>query len=131
LSTQQSTSPDIATIVAKAVAAKHAKLTAELQDTRNKFAKLEVEILNLHDIINTNAQQIAAATSQATISALTGPESPFVTKEDSVRNQEQHLQTQVQLQSMQASINNMLQAFLTSWHHNPTDEDLENLQTPP
>ena len=130
-STQQLTAPDIATIVAKAVAASHAKLTAELQDTRDKFAQLEVEISNLHNIINTNAQQIAAATSQAAISALTGPESPFVTKEDSVCNQEQHIQTQVQLQSMQTSINDMLRAFLASRHHNPTDKDLENLKTPP
>jgi hypothetical protein len=39
--------------------------------------------------------------------------------------------SQVQLQSMQASINDMLRAFLASWHHNPTDKDLENLKTPP
>jgi hypothetical protein len=106
-------------------------VTAERQATRDKFAQLEVEISNLHDIITTNAQQIAAATSQATISALSGPESPFVTKDDSVCDQEQHLQTQVQLQSMQASINDMLRAFLASRHHNPTNKDLENLKTPP
>jgi hypothetical protein len=125
------TAAEIAAIVATAVAASHAKLTADLQETRNKFPRLEVEISNLHEIINTNAQQIAAATSQATISALTGPESPFVTKEESLRNQEQHHQTQVQLQAMQSSINNMLRAFLASRHHNPTEEDLENIKTPP
>ena len=74
-----STTHDIQAIIDKVVAASNAKLSAEIKDTRDKLAQLEVEISNLHDIITTNAQQIAAATSQATISALTGPKSPFVT----------------------------------------------------
>jgi hypothetical protein len=89
--------PDIDAIIAAAVAKSNAKLSADLKNTQEKFAILENEIAELHQTIAENAQKVAAVTSKATIAALTGPESPFVTKADNIRNQEQHVQTQVQI----------------------------------
>jgi SMC interacting uncharacterized protein involved in chromosome segregation len=109
--------PDIDTIIAAAIATSNAKLSVNLKKTQEKFAILENEIAQLHQTIAENTQKVAAVTSKATIAALTGPESPFVTKADNVRNQEQHVQTQVQIGNMQHSINKLLHTLTTIMNH--------------
>jgi hypothetical protein len=63
-------------IIALAVATSTAKLAAEVQSIHKKCVALES---TLTDMINDNARKVAAATSAATIAALTGINSPFMT----------------------------------------------------
>jgi peptidoglycan hydrolase CwlO-like protein len=122
--------PDLELIIAQAVAKSNQKLAAELQQTQEKFAQLESDIAKLHQIILENANKVATVTSEATIAALTGPNSPFVTKADNVQNQQQHVQTQVQISNMQNSLNQLLDTF-TAVMNQENNSSLGNLQTPP
>jgi hypothetical protein len=62
----------------------------------------------LQQMITDNARQIAAATSEATISALTGAASPFITKDDNLQNQQQHLRTESKITAMQISLDKII-----------------------
>jgi hypothetical protein len=122
--------PNHNVIIAAAVAASNAKVSAEIKQNQTKFLQLEDEISKLHQLISENAQKVASITSQATIEAHTGPDSPFVTKVNNARNQQQHVQTQIQISTMQASVNRLLDTVshaLTREPHSLPDV----LTTPP
>jgi hypothetical protein len=106
-------------IIAKAVEASTTKLKAELNKTRKKFLQIDAKFNELQQIITDNAKKIAAATSEATIAALTGDTSPFLTKDDNLKNQEQQLQVQTKIADMQASIDRLITAFTTHSRANP------------
>ena len=115
------TSPDTSLhdIIAQAVAASTAKLTAELHDNREKFSQIETRFNELQQLIHDNAKQIASATSEATIAALTGASSPFITKADNLKNQEQQLNVQTTISAMQTSIDKLITTFLTHTNTGP------------
>jgi hypothetical protein len=126
------TSRNIDEIIAQAVAKSTAKILEDMQATQAKFTQLEQEIAQLHQIIIDNVQAVASKTSDATISALTGPTSPFVTKEDYAHNQQQHAQTQVQIGHIQTSLDRLLDAVYRNAHRDGGNSPLtQDLQTPP
>ena len=95
-------------IIARAIAKSTAKLTAELANNKAKFLQIEAKFTKLQQMITNNARQIAAATSEATISALTGAASPFITKDDNLQNQQQHLRTESKITAMQISLDKII-----------------------
>lgn len=95
----------IEAIIAEAIAKSTAKLTAELADNKAKFLQIEAKFTELQQM---NAHQIAAATSDATIAALTGAASPFITKDDNLQNQQQHLRTESKITAIQISLDKII-----------------------
>ena len=103
-------------IIAKAVAASTRKLAADLQDTQDRFLAIDAKFSELQQMITDNARSIAAATSEATITALTGPTSPFITRADNLQRHDQQLQTETKITNMQISLDQLIAAVTALTH---------------